>query len=120
MHWRHSLLFCLPISFPLANQEFAVREKTAVNHQTQPKTDSPGTRLRTALNDECPLQVVGVIHAYAAILAQKIGFRVLYLSGAGVANASRGLPDVGITTLTDVLTDVRRIASATSLPLLVD
>ena len=97
-----------------------MREKTALKHQTQPKPDSPGARLRAALKAECPLQVVGVIHAYAAILAQKIGFRALYLSGAGVANASRGLPDVGITTLTDVLTDVRRIASATCLPLLVD
>ena len=95
-------------------------EKTALKHQTQAKPDSPGARLRAALKAECPLQIVGVIHAYAAILAQKIGFRALYLSGAGVANASRGLPDVGITTLTDVLTDVRRIASATSLPLLVD
>jgi methylisocitrate lyase len=97
-----------------------VLEKTALKHQTQPKPDSPGARLRAALKAESPLQIVGVIHAYAAILAQKIGFRALYLSGAGVANASRGLPDVGITTLTDVLTDVRRIASATSLPLLVD
>jgi len=97
-----------------------VLEKTALKHQTQAKPDSPGARLRAALKAECPLQIVGVIHAYAAILAQKIGFRALYLSGAGVANASRGLPDVGITTLTDVLTDVRRIASATSLPLLVD
>jgi len=97
-----------------------VLEKTALKHQTQPKPDSPGARLRVALKAECPLQIVGVIHAYAAILAQKIGFRALYLSGAGVANASRGLPDVGITTFTDVLTDVRRIASATCLPLLVD
>ena len=73
-----------------------------------------------ALEAENPLQVAGVIHAYAAILAERTGFRALYLSGAGVANASYGVPDVGITTLEDVLTDVRRIAASTQLPLLVD
>jgi methylisocitrate lyase len=72
------------------------------------------------LRAERPLQVAGVIHAYAAILAESAGFRALYLSGAGVANASFGLPDVGLTTLGDVLTEVRRITSATNLPLLVD
>jgi methylisocitrate lyase len=66
------------------------------------------------------VQVVGVIHAYAAILAESAGFKALYLSGAGVANASYGVPDVGITTLENVLTDVRRITSITRLPLLVD
>ena len=66
------------------------------------------------------MQVVGVINAYAAILAEKTGFKALYLSGAGVANASCGVPDVGITTLEDVLVDVRRITRATRLPLLVD
>jgi methylisocitrate lyase len=66
------------------------------------------------------LQVVGVINAYAAILAQRSGFKAIYLSGAGVANASRGVPDIGITTLDDVLTDVRRITTRTDLPLLVD
>src|SRR2546423_6225207 len=81
---------------------------------------SPGARLRRALQAERPLQVVGVINAYAAILAEKTGFKALYLSGAGVANASRGIPDIGLTTLADVLTDVRRITSATTLPLLVD
>src|SRR5882762_3921572 len=79
-----------------------------------------GTRLWSALKAERPLQVVGVINAYAAMLAERTGFRALYLSGAGVANASYGLPDVGITTLNDVLIDVRRIAGATQLPLLVD
>lgn len=69
---------------------------------------------------ERPLQIVGVINAYAAILAANTGFRSLYLSGAGVANASYGVPDVGITTLADVLIDVRRIARASKLPLLVD
>src|SRR5213594_428353 len=81
---------------------------------------SPGVRLRLALRAERPLQVVGVINAYAAILAGKSGFQSLYMSGAGVANASRGVPDIGITTLEDVLTDVRRITAITRLPLLVD
>jgi len=66
------------------------------------------------------LQIVGVINAYAAILAEKTGFQALYLSGSGVAAASYGLPDLGVTTLADVLIDVKRITSATSLPLLVD
>src|SRR4051794_19854500 len=81
---------------------------------------SAGARLRAALKTERPLQVVGVVHAYAALLAEKSGFKALYLSGAGVANASYGMPDVGITTLDNVLLDVRRIAAATQLPLLVD
>ncbi len=81
---------------------------------------SPGSRLRTAVRDEQPLQVVGVINAYAALLAEHSGFRALYLSGAGVANASYGLPDLGITTLDNVLEDARRITAASSLPLLVD
>src|SRR5215467_13033384 len=81
---------------------------------------SAGKRLRAALRAERPLQVVGVINAYAAILAEKSGFKALYLSGAGVANASYGIPDVGITTLEDVLIDVRRITGITRLPLLVD
>jgi methylisocitrate lyase len=82
--------------------------------------DSAGRRLRAALRAERPLQVAGVIHAYAAILAESAGFRALYLSGAGVANASYGVPDIGLTTLDDVLIEVRRITSATRLPLLVD
>ena len=81
---------------------------------------SPGARLRAALEKEHPLQVPGVIYAYAAILAQKAGFRALYLSGAGVANASYGVADIGLTTLEDVLTEVRRITAITQLPLLVD
>ncbi len=81
---------------------------------------SPGAKLRAALRAENPLQLAGVIHAYAAILAESAGFRALYLSGAGVANASYGVPDIGLTTLDDVLIDVRRITSATNLPLLVD
>jgi methylisocitrate lyase len=69
---------------------------------------------------EQPLQVAGTVNAYAAILAKEAGFRTLYLSGAGVANASHGLPDLGMTTLTDVLEDARRITAAVDLPLLVD
>jgi methylisocitrate lyase len=69
---------------------------------------------------ERPLQLVGTINAYAALLAEKAGFRAIYLSGAGVANASFGLPDLGMTSLNDVCEDVRRITAATQLPLLVD
>jgi methylisocitrate lyase len=81
---------------------------------------TPGQLLRNALAEESPLQVVGTINAYAALMAEQTGFRALYLSGAGVANASFGLPDLGLTTLTDVLEDVRRISAASRLPLLVD
>jgi methylisocitrate lyase len=81
---------------------------------------SAGERFRRALEQERPLQIVGVINAYTAILAEKCGFRALYLSGAGVANASYGLPDLGMTSLSDVLQDVRRITAASHLPLLVD
>jgi methylisocitrate lyase len=81
---------------------------------------SAGARLRAAVEAERPLQVVGTINAYTSLLAEKSGFRAIYLSGAGVANASFGLPDLGITSLNDVCEDVRRITSATELPLLVD
>ena len=84
------------------------------------QTASAGGRFREALALETPLQVVGVINAYAALMAERVGFRAIYLSGGGVANASFGLPDLGMTTLSDVLEDVRRITSATGLPLLVD
>jgi methylisocitrate lyase len=83
-------------------------------------TSTAGARLRAAVTQERPLQVVGTINAYTALLAQRAGFRALYLSGAGVANASFGLPDLGITSLNDVCEDVRRICGATELPLLVD
>jgi len=82
--------------------------------------DSAGARLRAAVKEEQPLQVVGTVNAYSALLAQQSGFRALYLSGAGVANASFGLPDLGITTLENVLEDTRRITAAVPLPLLVD
>ena len=81
---------------------------------------SPGARLRAAVEAERPLQVVGAVNAYCAILAEQAGFRALYLSGAGVANASFGLPDLGLTTLNDVCEDIRRITQASALPLLVD
>ena len=79
-----------------------------------------GGLLRAAMEEEKPLQVVGAINAYAAMMAERTGFRALYLSGAGVANASFGLPDLGMTTLADVAEEVRRITAVTSLPLLVD
>ncbi len=81
---------------------------------------SAGKRLRQALKAERPLQVVGTINAYVAMLAECAGYRAIYLSGAGVANSSYGLPDLGMTTLDNVLEDVRRITAACSLPLLVD
>ena len=81
---------------------------------------SAGKRLQAALATEKPLQIVGTVHAYAALLAETAGFRAIYLSGAGVANASYGLPDLAMTSLDDVLTDIRRITGATDLPLLVD
>ncbi|MBD3648112.1 MAG: methylisocitrate lyase [Pseudomonadales bacterium] len=79
-----------------------------------------GERFRAALAAEKPLQVVGTINAYSAIMAESGGYRAIYLSGAGVANASFGLPDLGMTSLNDVLEDVRRITAASELPLLVD
>jgi len=81
---------------------------------------TPGKLLRTALKQEQPLQIMGAINAYSAMMAEQTGYRALYLSGAGVANASYGLPDLGMTSLNDVLIDVRRICAATDLPLLVD
>lgn len=81
---------------------------------------SAGARLRAALEAERPLQVAGTINAYSALLAERAGFRAIYLSGAGVANASFALPDLGLTSLNDVCEDVRRICGATRLPLLVD
>jgi methylisocitrate lyase len=82
--------------------------------------NSAGARLRQAVQDEQPLQVVGAINAYAARMAQASGFRALYLSGGGVAANSLGIPDLGISSLDDVLTDIGRITDASSLPLLVD
>ncbi|HEY4300829.1 MAG TPA: methylisocitrate lyase [Candidatus Didemnitutus sp.] len=81
---------------------------------------SPGAMFRSALQAGRPLQVVGAINAYAALLAERAGFRALYVSGAGVANHSHGIPDTGQTTLDDVLIDVRRITGRSKLPVLVD
>jgi methylisocitrate lyase len=81
---------------------------------------TPGAQFRAAVASERPLQVPGAICAYHAILAERSGFRAIYLSGGGVAAGSLGLPDLGISNLDDVLTDVRRITDACPLPLLVD
>ncbi|WP_240098979.1 methylisocitrate lyase [Thermomonas flagellata] len=83
-------------------------------------SSSPGARFRAALAAESPLQVIGAINANHALLAQRAGFRALYLSGGGVAAGSLGLPDLGINTLEDVLVDTRRITDVCELPLLVD
>ena len=80
----------------------------------------PGELFRQALSEERPLQLIGVINAYSAMMAESAGFRAIYLSGSGVATASYGLPDLGMTTLDNVAEDVRRITAATGLPLLVD
>ena len=81
---------------------------------------TPGKKFRQAITKESPLQVIGAINAYHARLAERSGFQALYLSGGGVAAGSLGIPDLGITTLEDVLIDIRRITGVTSLPLLVD
>jgi methylisocitrate lyase len=85
-----------------------------------PTNNSPGSRLRAAVEAERPLQIVGAINAYAARLAAASGFKALYLSGGGVAANSLGVPDLGISTMDDVLIDIRRITDACPLPLLVD
>ena len=85
-----------------------------------PPAGSAGARFRAALAAERPLQVIGTINAYHALMAQRIGYRAIYLSGGGVAAGSLGVPDLGISGLDDVLTDVRRITDVCPLPLLVD
>jgi methylisocitrate lyase len=82
--------------------------------------DSPGRRLRRAVESESPLQVVGAVNAYHALMAERVGYRALYLSGGGVAAGSLGLPDLAISNLHDLLEDARRITYVTDLPLLVD
>jgi methylisocitrate lyase len=81
---------------------------------------SPGARFRAAIKEEKPLQVIGAVNAYSARMAERVGFKALYISGGGVAASSLGVPDLGISTLDDVLTDVRRITDITGLPVLVD
>jgi len=83
-------------------------------------TSTPGAKLRAALQTETPVQIVGAINAYHALMAERTGYRALYLSGGGVAAGSLGIPDLGISTIDDVLTDVRRITDVCPLPLLVD
>jgi methylisocitrate lyase len=83
-------------------------------------TESAGSKFRKALAEERPLQVVGAITAYAAMLAQASGFKAVYLSGGGVAANSLGIPDLGISTMEDVLTDANRITNACSIPLMID
>src|SRR5271167_5223192 len=87
---------------------------------TNDRINSAGWKFRDALAKEKPLQIIGAITAYTARMAEATGFRALYLSGGGVAANSLGIPDLGITTMEDVLIDARRITDATSLPLLVD
>ncbi len=82
--------------------------------------DSAGARFRAAVEDESPLQVMGTITAYAGLMARRVGYKALYLSGGGVAANSLGMPDLGISTMEDVLVDARRIVDATQMPLLVD
>lgn len=82
--------------------------------------NSPGRKFRFALKQEKPLKIVGTINAYVAIMAERIGFKSIYLSGAGTANISYGLPDLALTTLDNILEDTRRITSAVEIPLLVD
>jgi len=84
------------------------------------KQATAGTRFRAALSAESPLQIIGAINAYHALLATQTGYKALYLSGGGVAAGSLGIPDLGISTLEDVLIDVRRITDVTETPLLVD
>ena len=85
-----------------------------------PRLDSAGAAFRAALAAESPLQVMGAITAYAGLMARRTGYKALYLSGGGVAANSLGMPDLGISTMEDVLTDARRIVDATGMPLLVD
>jgi methylisocitrate lyase len=87
---------------------------------TPDPSSTPGQRLRAAVSAEHPLQIIGAINAYHARMAERVGYRALYLSGGGVAAGSLGMPDLGISTLDDVLTDTRRITDVCSLPLLVD
>ena len=82
--------------------------------------ETPGTRFRKAWASEKPLQIPGTINAYCALLAQRAGYQAIYLSGAGVAHASFGMPDLGMTSMTDVVVDIERISAITDLPLLVD
>jgi len=100
----------------------AARTRTRTEPPEYPMTHphSAGARMRAAMAAESPLQLPGAINAYAAMQAERAGFKALYVSGAGIANASYGLPDLGMTSLDNVCEDIRRISGATQLPLLVD
>ena len=89
-------------------------------HLSSTALPSPGARFRAALEANRPLPIVGTINSYTAIMAERVGHQAIYLSGGGVANASYGLPDLGMTSMNDVLEDARRITAASELPLLVD
>jgi methylisocitrate lyase len=102
------------------NKQNSIKIGAFEGWRTMERKLTPGGRMRAALSEEKPLQVVGAINAYAAVMAERVGFRALYLSGAGVANACHALPDLGITTLDEVLEEVRRVTAAVGLPLLVD
>src|SRR5208337_2601420 len=99
---------------------FCGEERNANGDAEMLKSGSAGERFRRALTEERPLQIAGTPNALVALMAERIGYRALYLSGAGVANLSFGLPDLGVTTLDNVLEDARRITGAVDLPLLVD
>jgi methylisocitrate lyase len=100
--------------------DFHPRRKAAKEPMNDAQTQTAGARFRAAVRNETPLQLAGATTAYHALLAERAGFRALYLSGGGVAASSLGIPDLGISTLEDVLIDVRRITAVSSLPLLVD
>ena len=93
---------------------------TSTGSSDRSSGSSAGNALRAAVSNHAPLQVVGTINAYTARMAERLGHKAIYLSGGGVAANSLGLPDLGISTLEDVVTDVERITDASSLPLLVD
>ncbi len=108
---------------PLFMLIFAVENQGSQFFHFEPRrvmAETPGSRFRTAIEDETPLQIPGVINAYCALMAQRVGYRAIYLSGAGVANASFGMPDLGMTSMTDVVADIERITAVSELPLLVD
>ena len=98
----------------------SARRKEPRGESAAKKPPSPGRRFRELVELQAPVQIPGTVNAYCALLAERAGFKAIYVSGAGVANSSFGLPDLGMTTSSDVLEDVRRITSACALPLLVD
>lgn len=97
-----------------------IRQNVQGRREMASTNTTPGSRFRAAMDAESPLQIAGTINAYSALLAQKAGFKAIYLSGAGVANASFGMPDLGMTSMTDVVEDITRITSTVDTPILVD